>query len=203
MTKDNVTELFKPETEGPAPIGSYQGEPHPPPSDQPEPEYHSILKAWRAMLDPEHQNRHLAPTADWCAIIIARWPFLRFSDCGAVQREYFKIFDSMHEIIEQVYRDNSDAFEVDNRDDDVENKDLYVFLLKEFQKALFVAQSEWTFDDPEAGPKMAALGEVQSQLLGKNGLASYLGAIELPFSQEEQNLMDQEIQEFRESLEVR
>ena len=55
---------------------------------------------------------------------------------------------------------------------------------------------------PDAGAKMAALGEVQQQVLGKDGLASYLGVIGLPFTEEEQNAMNQELQEFRESLEV-
>jgi hypothetical protein len=185
---ENVTELFKPETEGPA--------------AEPAQEYHSVLKAWRSMLDPEMQNRHLPPSPDWCATIIARWPFLKFSDCGTVQREYFAIFDHMHEIIEQVYRDHPKSFEVDNRDDDAENKDLYVFLLAEWQRALFIVQSEWKYDDPDAGPKMAALGEVHAQVLGKQGMAAYLGAINLPYTQEEQNDMNEELEEFRKSLEV-
>lgn len=195
MSDDNVTPLFD---EIPDTIEELDTMPAPPE----EPPYNAILKVWRAMLDPAVQSRDRAPSPDWCAIIIARWPFLKFADCGTVQREYFKIFDSIHDVIEQVYSDNAEAFEIDDRDKDVENKDLYVFLLKEFQKVLFVAQSEWTYDDPDAGPKMAALGEVQQQLLGKEGLASYLAVIGMPFTEEEQLDMNQELQEFRESLEV-
>lgn len=172
----------------------------PAPAEQPE--YHAILKVWREMLNPEQQQRHLAPTPDWCAVLIARWPFLKFSECGIVQAEYFKIFDAAHEIIEQAARDNAEAFEVTAREDDIENKDIYVHLLTEFQKALFVTQSEWSHADPEAGPKMAALGEAQQQILGKDGLASYLGVVGLPFTQEEQDAMNQELNEFRASLEV-
>ena len=165
-------------------------------------EYHAILKVWRNMLDPTQQQRHLPPNPDWCAVLIARWPFLRFADCGVVQAEYFKIFDSVHAIIEQAALDNPEAFEVTEREDDVENKDIYVFLLTEFQKVLFVVQSEWAYDDPDAGAKMAALGEVQQQLLGKQGLASYLGVVGLPFTQDEQDAMNQELNEFRAALEV-
>ncbi len=201
MTENNVTDLFT--DKDVADITTLHGdEPAPEPAPE-EPEYHSILKVWRSMLDPEKQLRHLPPQPDWCAVLIARWPFLSFSDCGVVQREYFGIFDQAHEIIEMVYADNPEAFEVDNREDDLENKDLYVFLLQEFQKALFVTQSEWSYDDPEAGAKMAALGEAQQQILGKDGLASYLGVIGLPFTPEEQDVMNQELNEFRESLEVR
>ena len=57
-------------------------------------------------------------------------------------------------------------------------------------------------DDPEAGAKMAALGEVQQQLLGKQGMASYLGVIGIPFTEEENASMNEELQEFRDSLEV-
>lgn len=167
-----------------------------------EPEYHAILKVWRDMLDPAHQNRHLPPTPDWCAVLVARWPFLSFKDCGVVQSEYFSIFDLAHEIIEQVYRDHPKAFGVDNREDDIENKDLYVFLLSEFQKALFTVQHAWSHTDPYAGAKMAALGEAQQQILGKQGLASYLGVVGLPFTQEEQDEMNQELNEFRATLEV-
>ena len=198
---DNVTPLFKDADED-----LTQAELKLPASDGPEPEappYNSILKVWRAMLDPEHQNRHLPPSADWCAVIIARWTFLTFADCGTVQEEYFRIFDNMHGIIEQVYEDNPEAFEITEREKDIENKDLYVHLLKEFQRALFVAQSEWRFDDPQAGAKMAALGEAQQQILGKDGLASYLGVIQLPFTEEENAAMNAELNEFRESLEVR
>lgn len=190
MSTDNVTTLFGDEkTEGAAP----------PPED---PTYHSILEVWRNMLDPEHQDRGRAPTPDWCAVLIARWPFLRFADCGIVQAEYFRIFDNVHAVLAQVFEDNPQAFEAETREEDIENKELYVFLLKEFQKALFVTQSEWSFDDPEAGAKMAALGEAQQQILGKDGLASYLGVIGLPFTQEEQDAMNQELTEFRESLEI-
>lgn len=212
MSKDNVVPFKRPER-GPDADGTWQGEPHPPPAEEltlpdgtvvpaEDVEYHSILKVWRAMLDPEHQNRHLPPSADWCAIIIARWTFLSFADCGIVQEEYFRIFDNVHGIVEQVYEDNPEAFEVDNRDDDVEqNKDLYVFLLKEFQRALFVAQSEWSYDDPRAGAKMAALGEAQQQILGKEGLVAYLRHIGLPISEEENKAMNEELNEFRASLE--
>lgn len=188
MTDTNVVPLFT-EAEEPTP-------------EQEQPEYHSILKVWRSMLDPTQQQRHLAPVPDWCAVLIARWPFLKFSECGVVQREYFKIFDMAHAIIEQVALDNPLAFEVTTREEDVENKDLYVYLLTEFQKAMFVVQSEWSHDDPEAGPKMAALGEAQQQILGKDGLASYLGVVGLPFTQEEQDVMNQELNEFRATLEV-
>lgn len=166
------------------------------------PEYHAILKVWRTMLDPAQQQRHLPPTPDWCAVLIARWPFLSFKDCGVVQSEYFQIFDIAHAIIEQVYADHPEAFEIDNREDDLENKELYVFLLSEFQKALFVVQHAWSHSDPDAGAKMAALGEAQQQILGKDGLASYLGVVGLPFTQEEQDAMNQELAEFRKSLEV-
>lgn len=165
-------------------------------------EYHSILKVWRSMLDPTQQQRHLPPTPDWCAVLIARWPFLNFSDCGVVQTEYFAIFDSIHAIIEQAAADNPEAFEVTTREDDVENKDIYVHLLIEFQKVFFVTQSEWSYNDTWAGAKMAALGEAQQQVLGKQGLASYLGVIGLPFTDEEQEAMNQELTEFRASLEV-
>lgn len=167
-----------------------------------QPQYHAILKVWRDMLDPTHQNRHLPPTADWCAVLVAKWTFLSFRDCGVVQAEYFGIFDIMHEIIEQVYADNPEAFEADNREDDLENKELYVFLLSEWQKALFVVQSEWSHDDPDAGAKMAALGEAQAQILGKQGLASYLSVVGLPFTEDEQAVMNEELAEFRASLEV-
>ena len=226
MTKDNVREMFPTEKDpevdvdyrdagtgqfvteqyaeaNPGTTVSETADPEPT-KDAEEPEYNSILKVWRAMLDPTQQQRHIAPTPDWCAILIAKWPFLRFAECGVVQREYFKIFDEMYEIVEQVYRDNPENFDIDDREKDVEeNKDLYVHLLKEFQKSLFVTQSEWSHDDPEAGAKMAALGEAQQQILGKDGLASYLGVIGLPYTEDEQNAMNQELQEFRESLEVR
>lgn len=184
---ENVTALFEEGTE-PAPTE--------------EAEYHSILKVWREMLNPAQQQRHLAPTPDWCAVLIARWPFLKFSDCGTVQSEYFKIFDAAHAIIEEVAADNPEAFEVTEREDDIENKDIYVHILTQFQKSLFVTQSEWSHEDPEAGAKMAALGEAQQQILGKDGLASYLGVVGLPFTQEEQDVMNQELNEFRASLEV-
>lgn len=201
--ESNVTPLFKDTGETVEIPDTIEGLNDTPPAAE-TPPYNSILKVWRTMLDPAVQQRHLPPSPDWCAIIIARWTFLSFADCGIVQRVYFEIFDNVHGIIEQVYADNPEAFEVDDREKDIEeNKDLYVFLLKEFQKALFVAQSEWSYDDPEAGPKMAALGEAQQQILGKQGLASYLGHIGLPFTEEEQTAMNEELQEFREALEVR
>lgn len=203
MTNDNVHELFTDKDEADIVALHADGEaPAPDEEAAPAVPYASILKVWRSMLDPTQQLRHLPPSPDWCAVMIARWSFLRFADMGVVQAEYFKIFDEAHNIIEAVYLDSPEAFEIDNREDDIENKDLYVFLLKEFQRALLVAQSEWSYDDPAAGAKMAALGEAQQNIVGKDGLASYLGQVGLPFTQEEQDAMNQELAEFRQSLEV-
>lgn len=203
MTENNVQDLFTEKDEADVVKLFADGEePAPEEEGGEQPPYNSILKLWRSMLDPEQQLRHLPPSPDWCAVMIARWTFLRFADMGTVQDEYFRIFDEAHKIIEAVYLDTPEAFEVDNREDDVENKDIYVHLIKDFQRALLVAQSEWSYDDPNAGAKMAALGEAQQNIVGKNGLASYLGEIGLPFTQEEQDDMNQELAEFRQSLEV-
>ena len=202
---DNVTPLFKEVDETDELTQTVLTLPDTDGTSDPEPdeaEYHAILKVWQHMLDPEHQNRHRPPTADWCAVMRAKWPFLVFADCGVVQREYFKIFDIGYEILDQIFRDNPETFEVDSREDDIENKELYVHFLQEMQRALLVYQSEWSHEDPEAGAKMAALGEAQESILGQKGIASYLGVIQLPFTEEEQLRMDQELQEFRESLEV-
>lgn len=201
MSDDNVTPLF---SEIPDTIEELTS-PQLVDPDAPETPvvYNAILKVWRTMLMPENQRRERPPTPDWCAIIIARWPFLRFSDCGVVQREYFAVLDVAREILEQVYLDFPEAFDdVDSRDKDVENKELYVFVLKEWQRALLVIQDEWSYDDPEAGPKMAALGEAQQQLLGDKSMASYLAYIDLPFTNEEQKDMTDEMQAFRDELEV-
>jgi hypothetical protein len=203
---DNVTPLFKNDQELAEELGEIlESSPQvvDPESAAEEPEYHAVLKVWEHMLDPANQRRNSLPTADWCAIMVARWPFLKFADCTVVQREYFAIFDIGREILAQIKLDNAEAFEITSRDEDVENKELYVFFLEEMQRALLVYQSEWSNEDPEAGAKMAALGEAQQGLLGKDGLASYLGVIGLPYTEEEQAAMDQELQAFRESLEVR
>ena len=196
MSNDNMEPLFAEDV-----LAEFDNSEAPIP--EAEAPYYPILRVWREMLDPSVQQRDLAPTPDWCVALIARWPFLSFSDCGAVQREYFRIFDTLHALIEQVHEDHPQAFEVETREEDLESKDLYVFLLKEFQKALLVAQSEWRHGDPDAGALMAALGEAQSSVLGQQGLASYLGVIQLPFTEEEQETMNQELAEFREALEVR
>lgn len=211
MSEDNVIPLFKDASDTDLPVMVVDDEPQIAEAEsagqevsapQVEAPYHAILKVWWHMTDPEHQSRHLPPTPDWCAVLIARWPFLKFSDAGVVQRVYFELLDEVRNILEQVHADNAEAFEVTDREEDHENKDLYIHLLIEWQKALFAFQSTWRYDDPEAAPKMAALGEVQDTVLGSKGLTSFLGVAGFPFNADDQAYIDGELFEFRQALDA-
>lgn len=171
---------------------------------KPEP-YYPIAKVWKETLDNADEAEKHRPTADWCSVIIGKWPFLKaFSDMQQVHNHYFRILRDCRRVLDEALEAFPEALEVTSRDEDVEqNKDFYVRMLAEWQKALLVEQSEWDCDADDAAPWFVALGEVQSQLVGRDGLVSYLGAIDLPFNEDEQAELDKELREFRESLEVR
>ena len=163
--------------------------------------YFTVLKAWQETLAPLEQESAKKPTADWAAVIISKWPFLQFSDLMSVHGHYFRILKDLKNILDAEINSDKDALTYTTIEEDVENnKDHYVSIIKDWQKALIAEQSKWDVSAEDAGPRMAALGEVQQQLLGKNGLVSYLGVIQLPFSDEEQFEMDDELEAFRKTL---
>ena len=170
----------------------------------PEP-YSSIAKIWKLTLDNADEAEKMAPTPDWCGVIIGKWPFLKaFSDMQPLHEHYFRILKDARAVLDNALEEYPEALEPTDRDEDVEtNKDFYIHLLREWQKCLLVEQAAWDCTASDAAPWFAALGEVQTQLVGRDGLVGYLGAIQLPFTEDEQAELDQELNEFRESLEVR
>lgn len=177
-----------------------------PAEEQPEEdqgEYHSILRVWKAYLDPAEAAAEKPPTMDWVAIIMTNWSHVisDFKQMRAIQRHYFRIVADAKRVLDELIESDPECLDITTKEEDRErNKDHYRHMLLEWQKVLLVEQSNWDADDPEAAENFVALGEVQNQLLGRNGLANLLGVIELPWSEEEQAELSQEIFEFRQEL---
>lgn len=172
--------------------------------------YRTVAAAWKMTLDSADKAATRPPTMDWCAILISKWPFLHaFEDFQQVHDLYFEILTECRKVLDLALEDFPEALVTDHWPEDVpaqtldaeENKDFYVHVLREWQKVLLVAQAKWDCNAPDARAYLVALGELQQHLVGQEGLASYLGVINLPFSEEEQEALDQELKEFRESLE--
>ena len=166
------------------------------------PEYHTILKVWQTTLEPAPREALKKPSADWAAIIVSKWPFLRFQEVVDVHKHYFRIMSDMQAIFDEVIANDKYDLDLKTIEDDIEtNREAYIEVLKGWQKGLIQEQINWDASEKDAGPKIAALGEAQQQMLGKNGLVSYLGVINMPFSEEEQTAMTQELIDFRTELE--
>lgn len=179
------------------------GETVEPPKPEDEFEYHAILEVWKAYLDPAEGATETPPSMDWVGIIMANWAHVLkdFSQLKAVQKHYFRIILDAKAVLDDVVESDPDCYDVSTAAEDAErNKDHYRHMLLQWQKVLLVEQANWDIDDPESAEIFVALGEVQNQLLGKQGLANLLGVISLPWTEEEQEELTQELHEFRKEL---
>lgn len=190
LTDDNeVVDLFGEKVEPPAPEEDF--------------EYHSILEVWKAYLDPAEGAVNTPPTMDWVAIVMTNWSHIikDFSQLKAVQKHYFRIILDAKAVLDDLIEGDPECYDVSTAAEDAErNKEHYRHMLLHWQKVLLVEQSKWDINDPEAAEIFVALGEVQNQLLGKDGLANFLGVISLPWTEEEQSELSQELFEFRKEL---
>ena len=170
----------------------------------PEEEYRTVLEAWKFMLDAQDTHRGKKLNSDWAVAIIAKWPFLRFNEVKRVSKYYEELMDQVKTIIDMIIEANPEALKVRSLSLDAqENKELYVYLLTEWQKIFINAQHEWDADDEDAAPKVVAIGEAYNALLNSQmGLAGYLGEINMVFTEEEQEAMNTELNEFRAELEA-
>ena len=167
--------------------------------------YRSILEVWQKTLEPIATERLKRPTMDWTGMLLKNWQHLLngFKNVSRVQEHYFRIMEEMQTILNHIIEGDEEALEVESAEEDAErNKDLYIRILIEWQKALLVESHEWDVDSEDAEAIFVALGETQLQLLGQLGLAAHLQAISLPFTEEDQDFINKEVEEFRESLEA-
>lgn len=165
------------------------------------PEYFTILKVWQEMLKSAEKAATRRVYADWAAVIVGKWPFIQFSDLQDVHNEYFRLIDELRKIFDLAIEADPEALNYTTPTEDIEhNSEMYFHILTEWNKALIVAQHEWRADDPKAAAKMVALGEVHAQILGKEGMAAYLGYVGMPFTEEDQATLTEHLQAFRDEL---
>jgi hypothetical protein len=174
------------------------------PENPAEPEvYRSLLEAWNTVLDSMETKRDEPIGMDWAAVIVGKWPFIRFSDLATVNTHFFRIASDLRQVVRQVLEEDPKAIEVRSREEDTErNGDLYLRILTDWHKTLLVEQYAWDTTAADAAEIVVALGEAQEMFTGKTGLASHMSALQLQFTEEDQSALETELREFRDHLEA-
>ena len=186
MPEAEVVNLFEPESE----------------SDQ---TYHSLLRVWKAYLEPAAAAAEKLPSQEWVGILIKNWSHILkdFSQVQNVQKHYFRILADAKAVLDALEESDPQAFDITDQEEDAErNWDHYRHMMLEWQKVLLLEQADWSVTDPEAEAKFVALGEVQNQLVGKQGLVAFLGHVGLAWTEADQEALTAELSEFRASLEA-
>jgi len=171
-------------------------------TEQPEQEYHTILKVWKEVLKPENRKGSASDiTMQWANGIVTKYAGIGFGDMVAYRDAYFALFDVMYDVLLFEIEQDVDCFEPSTKEEDVENNGYhYLNLLREWQLAFLRKELEWDCTAPTAAVDIAALAEVHGVFFGPTGLTGHLEAIQFEFTESDQGDLAAALQELRENF---
>lgn len=162
--------------------------------------YHSILEVWRASLAPVIDSPE-KPTLVESATMVSSYANLTFGLAevayGLVRAHLTRILNLVNEAIEE----NEGCLDVQSpAEDREENGEIYVGLVKEFQRLL--AEIDFSFDcnHPFAAAISAAFYQIHHMLMSSDaGMVRFLDNIQLIFTEEAQREVADMLQEIRDA----
>lgn len=162
------------------------------------PSYHPILQIWRELLQHADAELLKAPTPQWSTRMLARYPGLEYADMIAVRDRYFGLIIDLRKVLDAVISTDADCLTYGSPEEDVEeNSALYFQVLLDWQKTFLLEELEWNCTDPDAAARVAALSEVHEMFFGQTGLTQYLDNIRFEFTEADQAVLAEELNELR------
>jgi hypothetical protein len=168
------------------------------PADIEPPTYHPILQIWREVL--QHADAEMAKkvTPQWATRMLSKYPGLSYADMNDVRDNYFGLIIDLRKVLDAVISTDDDCLTYSTPEDDVvENGRLYFQVLLDWQKTFLLTELEWDCTAPDAAARVAALSEVHGMFFGETGLTQYLDNIRFEFTESDQAILAEELNELR------
>ena len=167
----------------------------------PEPSYHSVAEVWLRVLEANESVREGGVNMTAAASLTQSYPHLTFQDCYPVHERFHTIMSGMLDILEGVLAGRAHAFSVDNPVDDLElNRQLYIDLLREWQKELVSLELMWSPVFPDAAIQFAAFHLAYKFFFDPStGLVNHLESIKLTLTEDERNELAEALQAHKEA----
>jgi hypothetical protein len=156
--------------------------------DVPEPEYHTLLEVWRAVLKPASMGMANEPiTPQWATRIVQTYPQVTFRDTPAVNTMFFMVVNELAQILEEVIASDDQCLKWTAAEDDVaHNSEHYKTVLTDWQVHMLRRELEWSPTEPDAAVMLAALSEAHNMFFGEKGLIAHLESIKFQFTEADQ-----------------
>ena len=149
-----------------------------------EPQPRTLLEVWKIILDglEKHETAHISmEIADQ---IVTAHPRLRIQDVATYHVIYFHCLKEFREALLAEIESDPECFTRAENDAE-ENRHHYLNLLTLWQQQLHQWDLEWSCASQDAHIEMAAIGSAANFILGENGLAGHLDAINFDYSDED------------------
>lgn len=160
--------------------------------------YHPLLRVWKELLAPAAEEAEAKVTPLWASRIVASHPGVEFKDMNTFRDEYYGLIaELVHVLHEEIETDEDCLTYVSIEEDNEHNRHHYLNLIRDWQLTFLKRELEWTCTDPDAGPKLAAIGEVHKMFLGQDGVIGFLDNIRFEMADEDKMDITAQLEEFR------
>lgn len=164
------------------------------------PNFHPILQIWRAALDPIEGEAAVNITPQWATRIVSSYVGMTFADMLEFQERYFAKLMELRDILDGVIASDEECLTYSTPEEDIEgNRTHYLNLLLSWQTAFLQWELDWDCADPCAAVELAAVSEAHKVFFGAQqapGLTAYLDNIGMEFTDADQQMMADTLNEF-------
>lgn len=170
-------------------LGAFEGE---------GPSYHPLLQVWDEILKPAAKEAEGPVTPQWASRMIQSYSEVSFSDMGELHSRFYKKIEELHDILRfEISTDDEALNRTDLETDREENREHYLNLLLNWQKAVLQWELDWDFADPFAGVELAAISEVHKMFFSEQGLVAFLENIQFEYDEGDAQMLTDALEEMK------
>lgn len=168
--------------------------------DGKEPTFRPILYIWREVLRNAHTQKDDRVGPHYALRLVQSYFGVGFAAVELLKDLFFDHVIELLNILELEIEGDPDCLTYTTPEEDREhNAHHYKNLLLQWQQAVLSWELDWDSNDPDAAAKLAAIGETHNMFFGQNGLTAHLDNIKLEFTEADQQIVADALQEMKAS----
>jgi hypothetical protein len=165
-----------------------------------EPTWRTILQIWREVLRNAHREKDSRVGPSYASRIVQSYAGVGFGAVELVKDLFFEHVLELLSILEGEIDSDPECLRHDTPQEDAEhNGHHYKNLLLQWQLAVLSWELEWNVNDPDAAARLAAISEAHQMFFGQTGLTAHLDNIKLEFTEADQQLLAEALEEMKAS----
>lgn len=147
----------------------------------PEPESHSLLEVWRALLSNIESQEAEKISSQQAFKLLQAYPFLKMQELPQYSWGFYSCLKMYRDILDEEIATDPECFKHNEPADDAEyNRHHYLNLLVQWQKLAKSWQDDWNAADNDSHIWLASYADSQNFIMGEKGIVTLLDQI--PFS---------------------